>query len=142
MKRILPLLTLSVLLATNPLVYLPVSGLAMVGLVTGCKTANTAAYKGTGAVVVTVDAAMSAWGDYVSANHPSVDKEQKVKAAYDKYKAAALVVTTAGAAHAKALATQGADPTTAQTALNTAIAISSAALGELIALLQQLGVKI
>ncbi len=142
MKRILPLLTLSVLLATNPLVYLPVSGLALAGLVTGCKTANTAAYKGTGAVVVTVDAAMSAWGDYVSANHPPVEKELKVKAAFDKYKAAALVVTTAGAAHAKALATQGTDPASAQTALNAAIAISSAALGELIALLQQFGVKI
>jgi hypothetical protein len=141
MKRFFPLLTLSVFLASAPLVYIP-AGIALAGLATGCKTANTAAYKATGAVVVTVDAAMSAWGDYVRTSHPPVAQEIAVKDAFEKYKAAALTVTSAGAAHAKVLATQGADPTSAASALNAAIAISSAALGDLIALIQKFGVKI
>ncbi len=112
---------------------------------TGCKTANQTAYKATSATYITVDAAMKAWGDFVRANHPPVEKEQKVKAAFDRYQAAALVVTSAGAAHAKVLADQAADPATKATALsnlNAAIAVTSASLADLINLVQVFGAKL
>lgn len=65
-----------------------------------CKSSpEVSAYKSTGVVVVTVDSAMKAWGDYVRAGLASVDSQLKVKATYDKYyltvQAAKAVITVA-----------------------------------------------
>lgn len=69
------------LLASTPLLYL------------GCKNLETNTYKATGVVIISVDAAMKAWGDYVRAYQGTVrsvplDNQRTVKAAYDKYYAA------------------------------------------------------
>lgn len=53
-------------------------------LLLGCQSA----YKTTGVTIVTVDAAMNAWGDYVRAGLSTPEEEAKVKSAYDKYYAA------------------------------------------------------
>jgi len=145
MKRYLFTLVTALTLVITPIslttLVWPAAGIALVASVTGCKTANTAAYKVTGTAVVTVDTAMKAWGDYVRDNHPSVEQEQRVKDAYEKYQAAALAVTTAGAAHARVLAAQG-DATGPLTTLNAAIAIASASLSDLIAAIQRFGIKL
>lgn len=52
---------------------------------TGCQNPERTAYQTTGVVVLSVDAAMNGWGDYVRAGKASVDDQAKVKAAYMKY---------------------------------------------------------
>jgi len=57
-------------------------------MMAGCKTPEQAAYRATGAVVISVDAAMKGWGDYVRAGMATVQDQAKVRAAYEKYQAA------------------------------------------------------
>jgi len=79
------------------------------GLITGCKsTPQQVAYQSAGTTIVTVDTAMTVWGDYVAAKHPGPAAEATVKAAYEKYQAAMVVLCDAGAAYA---ATGGTDAT-------------------------------
>lgn len=52
---------------------------------TGCQNPERTAYQSTGVVVLSVDAAMNGWGDYVRAGKASAEDEAKVKAAYLKY---------------------------------------------------------
>jgi len=54
----------------------------------GCKSPETVAYKVTGATVLTVDAAMNAWGDYVRAGRATDAQQAKVREVYGKYLAA------------------------------------------------------
>ncbi len=142
MKKLLGSLCLAFSLLAPPTFFVIAPTALVLATTEGCKTANRSAYVVTGSVVVTVDAAMKAWGDYVHANHPPLSQEVAVKNAFEKYQAAALVVTSAGAAHARILATQGADQTTTLSALNAALAIASASLADLITLVQQFGVKL
>ena len=59
---------------------------------TGCSTtATTAGYKTAAAASITIDAAMTAWGDYVAANHPPAAQEIQVKNLFEKYQAAELL---------------------------------------------------
>lgn len=51
----------------------------------GCKSPESTAYKATGTVIITVDNAMQAWGDYVRTGVASVEQQQQVKDVYDKY---------------------------------------------------------
>ena len=146
MKKFLSSLVLSFAMLLPPTFYvIAPTALVLVTTQSGCKTANQAAYKGVGTVIVTVETAMKAWGDYVESNHPSLEQRTAVKTAFEKYQAAMLVVTSAGAAHAKVLADQAADPGTKATALsvlNAAIAASSQTLADLIDLVRKFGVKI
>jgi len=59
--------------------------LLTLALAIGCSSPQQAAYRTTGSVVITVDAAMNGWGDYVRAGLSKPDEEAKVKAAYEKY---------------------------------------------------------
>src|SRR5437870_8764850 len=116
------------------------SGIAIAVLVVaipithGCKSAEKVAYQATSTAQITVDAAMTAWGDWVGQGKATVDQERAVKSAYLKYQAAAVTVIDA----AKSVS---GSPTNAP-AFNLAVTAASAALGDLVNLLKQFGVKL
>lgn len=64
---------------------------AVIPLETGCQTAGNATVKAEGAVVLTVDAAMKGWKDWVMAGHATQAQVDKVKALYNEYYAAQLL---------------------------------------------------
>ena len=113
-------------------------GLALIALAltfnTGCGTAPKRTYQTVSTAVITVDAAMDAWGHYVSQFHPPLADEQKVKDAFDKYRVAAIVVVDAGKAYAS-----GSGSTKD---LNAALAVAAASLGDLVNLIQAFGITI
>jgi len=96
----------------------------------GCATAQQTAYKSEGAAIITVDAAMSAWGDYVRAGKADAITQAKVKQAYDLYFKAMQVNRDATLAYV-------ANKTDAGPAQASLIAVSASA-GDLIALVQQI----
>ena len=59
--------------------------IAAIFMLAGCASIEDTAYKATGTVVITANAAMSEWLDYKNTMNPSVDQVLKVKAAWDKY---------------------------------------------------------
>lgn len=115
--------------------------LAPVTFSVGCKSANTTAYRATGAAVVTVDKAMTAWGEYVAKFHPPVEQEQRVKDAFEKYQTAASAVAKAGAEHAKLANDPNREPG-AKITLDETIAAAGAALEQLTFLIQRFGAKL
>lgn len=116
----------------------------------GCASAPTAAYKVEQATSVTVDAAMTAWGDYVEQNHPPVAEELAVKSAFETYQKAQLTAIDVTKIFADLASTNSASAgtntvaaaTAAQAKLNTAMAQAAGALADLISLIQTLGVKL
>ena len=111
-------------------------------LIQGCSSTNSAAYHATGTAVVTVDAAMTAWGDYVAKNHPGAAAEQKVKSAYETYQRSVSVVADAASGYLKAKAANDPAMPKLQAEFNNALAATGAALVDLTALIRSLGVKI
>lgn len=104
-------------------------------LVQGCKS-TSAAYKTAGSVAVTVDVAMTAWGNYVAANHPTAATEAQVKAAFDRYIQCMLVVTDVGK-------TLSATNTPANsTKLDVALTAAAASISDLTTLISSFGVKL
>jgi hypothetical protein len=123
------------------------AGAACAGLfmLQACSTANLVAYKTATTTQITVEAAMTVWGDYVkgqdAAGTPvSMDKRDQVKSAYEKYQMCAVVVADAGAGYTQAQSSTNA--TGAQAVLNTAIAIAGTSLADLVNLIRSFGVKI
>lgn len=107
----------------------------------GCSsTPARAAYNTVAIPAVTVDQAMTAWGDYVAQFHPSAAVESQVKDAYDRYQAAELLAIDAAQAYAAIASSTNstgaavAQQLTGQNAAN--------ALADLVNLLKQIGVKI
>jgi hypothetical protein len=103
-------------------------------LAAGCGTAQRNAYRTAYTTAVSVDAAMSAWGDYVAEFHPPASEEAKVKAAYERYRASMLVVADAGKAWAEG--------TGSQARLDLAIATAAGSLGDVLDLVRKFGVNI
>ena len=116
---------------------------------TGCNTTPQAvAFKTATAVQVTVDDAMTAWGDYVQQFHPSDQVRAQVRDAYYKYRAAAVAVIDAGELVTiltdtnlpAGVTTDAADEAQAR---QTAVAGQAAQdLADLVNLLRTIGVKI
>jgi len=102
---------------------------------TGCTTPTTTAYKVTSATYTTVDAAMSAWNDYVVAYHPTHDQELVVAKAYKTWQAASIVVVNTVKASIAANDTTGA-------AVNATVAAVSSALTGLIDALKPFGINL
>lgn len=125
------------MLATTLLVA-PIS--VSTSLLTGCAS-NQTVYRTSGTAKVTADAAMRSWGKYVSQFRPPVSQEQKVKAAFDKYQAAQLLLLDSAIAYRQAEASGG-DKSSAQAKLDAAVAGASAALTDLLGLMQQFGLKL
>jgi hypothetical protein len=94
MKRLQSLIAAVMLLTitTGPILY-----------TTGCAGPNVTAYKAVDVTRVTVQEALTLWNQYVKDNHPGAAAELKVKAAFEKWKAGALVVVDAGAVWSAAI---------------------------------------
>jgi thiamine biosynthesis lipoprotein ApbE len=109
-----------------------------IGLATfsGCasQTAVTTAYKSEAAADAAVGTAMSAWGAYVSANHPPVSQEWAVQKAFNDYQQAELAAIDATTAYASAAGSNSVAQTQSEAAAMTA---ASTALTELINLASQ-----
>jgi hypothetical protein len=107
----------------------------------GCSsTPARAAYNAVSIPAVTVDQAMTAWGDYVAQYHPSAAVESQVKDAYDKYQAAELLAIDAAQAYAAVVSST--NSTGAAVAQQLTGQNAAQALADLVALLRQLGVNI
>ncbi len=108
---------------------------ALVGLV-GCQTG----IRSTRVALVTVDASMAAWSEYVHSGKASPDQVAKVHAAYDKYWATVLVARQVALAvkMAESDTNQVNQATTAKNQLQEAIAALNASEPELISLILQL----
>lgn len=61
---------------------------------TGCGTPAAKTTQAAGSVAITVDAAMSAWGEWVRAGKATVPQRIKVRDAYAKYQGAMAVAET------------------------------------------------
>lgn len=117
------------------LIGLAALGLAILaGCIYGPKRVTYNALAGT---EITVDTAMTAWGEYVKDFHPPVSQETQVADAYAKYQ-----VAEEAAIDAARLSITLTDSTDAQAKLTAARQQATQALGELVSLLRQFGVKI
>lgn len=117
----------------------------LIPLVPSCSTANTVAYKSVTTTQVTVEAAMTGWGDWIQdqaikGTPVPMEQRAKVKAAYERYQAAAVLVTDAGMGYTRANGTTNAP--TAQAALNVAIQVAGASLSDLVNLIRSFGIKL
>lgn len=110
--------------------------------ITGCQTspAKTAATI-SDASKITVEAALSAWSDYIPVGKPSLKQQEQVRDAWKKYKSAQILILDC-AIIAKESEDAGLNDPQAQEALNISIAEASTALVDLIKLLREFGVKI
>ena len=115
-------------------------------LLPACNTTpQEAAFESESAVQVSVDVAMTAWGDYVKQFHPSDQARAQVKAAYEKYQACAVAVIDATKLVAS-LASSTNSPAGAISDANeknmAAEAAAAQALADLVALVRHFGAKI
>ena len=109
----------------------------------GCKSPAQTSYVVAQTTTITVEAAMGLWGEYVAQKHPGVTVEQRVKTAYDHYRAADIALLTAGKAMLEAqTAGDATKQTAALTAWHEAEAALTASTGQVFALLRELGVKL
>lgn len=90
---------------------------------------------------VTVESALRAWDDYIVAHHPPLSQQREVKKAWENYRAAQVLILDA-ALILKEAETAGTTTPEQQAQLNYAVAEASAALADLIKLLQGFGVKL
>jgi hypothetical protein len=119
---------------------------AGLSLVSGCgMTPQQASYRAAGVTVTTVDAAMTAWGDYVKQFHPPASQEMQVKAAFEKYQAVMLAVIDANTLY---VTLAGSGSTNSPPVLDAAAKVAavqmqaSQAYADLLSLLTQFGVKL
>jgi|GEM_PF-3022014 len=103
---------------------------SLLAAVCGCASLETTAYRTIGAVAVTVDGAMNAWGDYVRAGHATASDETVVRAAYDHYQQTMRTLHVAVTAYKL-------DEASNAGALKTALDTMGAAADELVALVNQ-----
>jgi hypothetical protein len=114
--------------------------LGMAGVVTGCKTApQTVAYRAANGTTLTVETAIRTYNVFAAQGKTTVAQNQQVKAAYEKYQAAMLVVCDAGAIYA---ATSGTNAPAASLALQVAVQNSTASIADVVNLIQSFGVKL
>ena len=117
--------------------------LGLAGLMVGCAgTPGRIAYNTVAAPAVTVDVAMTAWGDYVAQFHPPAATELKVKAAYELYQKTELVAIDAAQAYAT-LASSGSTNGLGEAQLYDMLSSQTSrnALNDLVNLLTSLGIK-
>ncbi len=133
MNKIKSLLAAVLIIVT---VCVPVG--AVTGLiVSGCSTdAQRATYGTTAITHASVRAAMAGWSRHVASGKATIQDEQKVKAAYEKYRQSQLAIINTAQAFGKA----GAVDPTAQDRIQATLDASGKALAELIGLLNTYGI--
>jgi Mrp family chromosome partitioning ATPase len=104
--------------------------LLLLAALLGCATPEQSAYRTIGTITVSVDGTMNGWGDFVRAGHAEPADEARVKAAYERYQSAMRLARIA-------VITSKTQPDGAST-LQTALATTQAASGQLIGLIQTL----
>jgi hypothetical protein len=125
-----------------PLLSLFLCGFLALTMMPGCSTQpETVAYRAAGSTEITVDHAMRAWGDYVAKNHPSVGQETMVQVAFNRYGLAMNMAITAAEDYAALSKTNSTAAPLAKTRAETASALASQNLSDLVALLGSFGVK-
>jgi hypothetical protein len=108
-----------------------------------CSTSpQRASYQAAGATIISVDAVMTLWGDYVARNHPPASQEAAVKAAYEKYQASMAVACDAGAMYSAGDNVDDKAAAILSASLRQAIADASQDLLDLENLIQTFGVKL
>jgi len=111
--------------------------------VVGChSTPQRTAYNVESAAAVTVEEAMTAWGDYVAQFHPPVAQEEAVADALDKYQSAMLTAIDATQAVIALRAAGTKDPTEALAKSQLAQQAASDALADLLGLLRKFNLKL
>lgn len=108
---------------------------------TGCKSTppQTIAYQAASTTTITVEAAIRAYDVFAAQGKTTIAQNAQVKAAYEKYQAAAAVVCDAGAIYA---ATSGTNAPAASLALQVAVQNSTASIADVVNLVQSFGVKL
>src|SRR6266704_3423214 len=112
---------------------------AQVMSLSSCRHPETVAYKVEQGTRVSAEAAMTAWGKYVSEFKPPVEQERKVQAAFDKYRDAQLLLLDAAIAVKSA---QGGTNTLTKITLDNATQDAAHALADLLGLLRSLNIKL
>lgn len=111
---------------------------AVSGILIGCSTgAQQTTYRTSSITHASVRAAMGGWNQYVAAGKATIQDEQKVKAAYEKYRQAQLAVINIAQSYGRV---GQIDPTT-QDQFQAALDASGKALAELLGLLNTFGIK-
>lgn len=107
----------------------------------GCSTVSRNVYNAQSATQITAETAMTAWGNYVAKFQPGVEAELRVKRAYERYQAAMLAAVDASIAYSQweMVLSSGSPPIEARQRLDAALAATSTALNELIAVIQKEG---
>jgi len=109
----------------------------------GCSsTPQTIAYRAAGTTVITVDKAMNAWADYVTVYHPPAAIELEVKGAFDKYRAAMLIMIDAAQVYVALAGSGSSNAPAAQADVAAASAAAAAAFADLLNLLRSFGVNL
>jgi len=103
---------------------------SLLAAVCGCASLETTAYQTIGAVAITVDGAMNAWGDYVRAGHATASDELRVRAAYGNYQQTMRTLHVAVTAYKL-------DEASNAGALKTALDAMSAASAELLTVIEK-----
>jgi hypothetical protein len=117
--------------------------LPCVAISIGCQmTPVRAVYTAETTTQVTVEAAMTAWGDYVAQYHPPLDQERAVKNAYDAYRVAMTAAIDAGEVYAAAASTSGTNGAGARVQAELSRQAAANRLADLVALLRKFGAKL
>ena len=110
---------------------------------TGCQsTPARIAYNTVSAPAITVNAAMTAWGDYVALWHPPVAQELQVKAGFEKYQAAELAAISAAKVYADLAASGNTNSLSARVNTEIQSQTASQALADLVNLVRSFGVSL
>lgn len=110
---------------------------------TGCNsTPQQVSYRTAGTTVVSVDHAMTAWGDYVAAKHPPADQEAKVKAAYERYQSAMASFAAANVLYVSLAGSGSTNATGAKISADAAQQQAATAFSDLLTLLGQFGITL
>lgn len=109
-------------------------------LLTGCHTTpQQATYRAAATTTVTVEVAVRAYNEFAKQGKTTVQQNQQVKAAYEKYQLAMNIVCDAGEIYAASSTTNNA---AADLALQAAMANAQQTINDVIALVRSFGVKI
>ena len=119
------------------------AGCLLAFMISGCQsTPQRIVFNTLDAPAVTVDHAMTAWGDYVRQFHPPVGQEQAVERAFAKYQAAMVLAIDAAQSWITLTTANSTNAPPALLKSQQAQQAASQALGDLVQLISQFGAKL
>jgi hypothetical protein len=109
---------------------------------TGCGTVNSASYQTVGVTQVTVQTALEAWNQWIALKNPPASQRAAVRAAFEKWKVAMLVVCDAGVVYSSGVQTNAAGQSGFSASLQAAVSNADQSRVDLLNLLASFGVKV